>query len=510
MKTVKIIILIVAGVILSCCNLLPAQTPYNVIEDTLRRNAFGVLGPCFFNFSDSDVEGIYFNGAGCLYKLDSNLNVVRNFDIRPVLERSYNSYFYPIGYIDDKYYAIRNETVLVDENNNPINPYLDIYFFVADMKTRVVKEKLLFTRADTSLYVAGMNKNNATFYFERGNQWLILDTLGNRVNKNTLYMPGKIYSTEGYGGWMIENHEEHIDGQPDDDQFFYSTGITLVPVDIDSMNVRYDDSVRFDVPYMWISALNRTISLLHQLDDTTMITIVDSIKYGGNSNYNQLCDVVLNVLNLNTGQRDARIVLAEIPWYSGVAGRVRTVSCSASGIAYENRDSIYMCFIGMSDVYDTIIHSSLYITCFNPNGTVHFVKPYQLDFVRNSTKLYTLKVLNGNLYIWIDASVLKYSPKGMVVDTSGAVNPDDSGSLTDVTAEMTTVIYPNPAKDRLNISSLKKMDRIEIINLTGQCVYSSKANSNSVTINTENIESGQYFVKIYFDKELLTKKFLIQ
>ncbi|MFC2107437.1 T9SS type A sorting domain-containing protein [Bacteroidota bacterium] len=71
-------------------------------------------------------------------------------------------------------------------------------------------------------------------------------------------------------------------------------------------------------------------------------------------------------------------------------------------------------------------------------------------------------------------------------------------------------VYPNPAKDVLNIESAKEITFVTILNNVGQVVYNNKVvNDNVITINTSAYEAGVYMVKIETADEVLVKKVLI-
>ena len=69
-------------------------------------------------------------------------------------------------------------------------------------------------------------------------------------------------------------------------------------------------------------------------------------------------------------------------------------------------------------------------------------------------------------------------------------------------------IYPNPTKDNLTIeTNFNKEQRLEIINLIGQTVYTSYINKKA-TINTSAFANGVYILKLSSDKETVVKKFV--
>ena len=66
------------------------------------------------------------------------------------------------------------------------------------------------------------------------------------------------------------------------------------------------------------------------------------------------------------------------------------------------------------------------------------------------------------------------------------------------------IIYPNPAKQEINISSTQKIEKISVYNSLGQFLF----NSNASKINVEKLEKGIYFIKITTEKGELVEKFI--
>jgi len=60
-------------------------------------------------------------------------------------------------------------------------------------------------------------------------------------------------------------------------------------------------------------------------------------------------------------------------------------------------------------------------------------------------------------------------------------------------------IYPNPAKNHINISAEKNMKTIEIFNMIGQVQSRFNLNTDHYAINLEKYGSGIYFCKIIFE-----------
>ena len=72
----------------------------------------------------------------------------------------------------------------------------------------------------------------------------------------------------------------------------------------------------------------------------------------------------------------------------------------------------------------------------------------------------------------------------------------------------TTLIYPNPVNDKLNIEAREAIDNLEIYNLMGALVYSQKSCSNKVEINTADLQSGIYFIRLTTNKVSETRRFV--
>ena len=77
-------------------------------------------------------------------------------------------------------------------------------------------------------------------------------------------------------------------------------------------------------------------------------------------------------------------------------------------------------------------------------------------------------------------------------------------------ADGMTSLYPNPATDRVNITSTQSIDRITIVNYVGQVVYDSEVNAErSVVLNTSDYEAGMYIVRIKTENGVVTKRMTI-
>ena len=76
--------------------------------------------------------------------------------------------------------------------------------------------------------------------------------------------------------------------------------------------------------------------------------------------------------------------------------------------------------------------------------------------------------------------------------------------------EKSLVVYPNPAKNSLNVSndSNTLIDAIEFSDLNGRVVKSLKVNATSSEISINELSSGIYMMKVYTENGIATKKII--
>lgn len=82
--------------------------------------------------------------------------------------------------------------------------------------------------------------------------------------------------------------------------------------------------------------------------------------------------------------------------------------------------------------------------------------------------------------------------------------------LNDVMTNVEANLYPNPANQYFNVSSLSIIDRVQISNVLGQVVMTKEIGANGANINIESLEAGNYFVTIYTNQGVATKKLLVK
>jgi hypothetical protein len=71
-------------------------------------------------------------------------------------------------------------------------------------------------------------------------------------------------------------------------------------------------------------------------------------------------------------------------------------------------------------------------------------------------------------------------------------------------------VYPNPAKDMINIAATSKINRVKMLNVFGQVVFASDIDNTNTTINTANLADGIYYIQAETENGLITKNVTIR
>lgn len=91
-----------------------------------------------------------------------------------------------------------------------------------------------------------------------------------------------------------------------------------------------------------------------------------------------------------------------------------------------------------------------------------------------------------------DANFSALNTITVFTETISSVNEND---------EVSTNLYPNPARNNINIESSNVINRIRILDITGTILLEERNFDNSISINNLNLPNGSYFVEITTDFE---------
>lgn len=87
------------------------------------------------------------------------------------------------------------------------------------------------------------------------------------------------------------------------------------------------------------------------------------------------------------------------------------------------------------------------------------------------------------------------------------INITDVTSITETADDSHIGIYPNPAKDVLNVSSSVTIERIKLMNAFGQLVLWNEVNDSHTYLNTSSLNDGIYYMQIETaDSKTINKK----
>ena len=71
-------------------------------------------------------------------------------------------------------------------------------------------------------------------------------------------------------------------------------------------------------------------------------------------------------------------------------------------------------------------------------------------------------------------------------------------------------IFPNPAKDIVNITSVSRIVNIQVSNNLGQVFIETNEKGNSCQLNTSDLESGLYFIRLETENKFIMKQLVIR
>ncbi len=77
-------------------------------------------------------------------------------------------------------------------------------------------------------------------------------------------------------------------------------------------------------------------------------------------------------------------------------------------------------------------------------------------------------------------------------------------------SEGNTTLFPNPATDRITISSNNIIDEVLIYNNMGQLVYSGQVNDDQIMVNTSTFVTGMYIVQVRSGQAVEVRKLIIE
>ena len=318
------------------------------------------------------------------------------------------------------------------------------------------------------------------------------DSLGNQIWKKTFasggYSSGKqVEETPDHGFLICGFRGSYTTGQGDPFLIKTDSAGNLVWVKYLGNNSQCDGNAAFAITQEgdYIAALG--YATFTYPDNTDWLGRINIIKYSpdGTQIWNRMYDTIRadnSVKKIQILPNNDFILMG-----SCVAGLDTNYYTTFMFKFNANGDSlrrkIYFYTDSYADgnyLYDNVLNSDGSITaCGYVNGNT--LMPYEKIWIMKTES-------NGN------------SP---ACDYTGIKEPNMLLSKVEIN------IYPNPTKDKLTIeTNFNTEQRLEIINLIGQTVYTNIINKKKATINTSTFANGVYILKLSSDKETVVKKFV--
>ena len=94
--------------------------------------------------------------------------------------------------------------------------------------------------------------------------------------------------------------------------------------------------------------------------------------------------------------------------------------------------------------------------------------------------------------------------------TNTATSAFQNLSSEDFSSENKVLLYPNPVKNTLFLTSKNNIDSIIIYDIQGRKIQDNIVNSNELRLDTNGLIKGCYFIEIIFQNQKMTKKFIKQ
>lgn len=163
-----------------------------------------------------------------------------------------------------------------------------------------------------------------------------------------------------------------------------------------------------------------------------------------------------------------------------------------------NDQTAYFYFAVYYGIEDYTDEQVLQILESNPEMIKFEDQSNYIDFATAESDLYGIFIvpLNANEEVGTTVAI-RFTAEGVL-------------GLQDVNIP-TLNVYPNPAKTQVTVTSSSSIDRVEVTNILGQKVYeNATVGANQTTINVADLQNGAYFVRVYSENCVITRKLIVK
>lgn len=236
----------------------------------------------------------------------------------------------------------------------------------------------------------------------------------------------------------------------------------------------------------WSGGLSRLVEWTLSGTETGRVIDLTSVIPGGDAGGLAIYDDGVNAYILADFQTApntmVKIFLKKLPTSTdyivdfSVVGSNGTLAATVDGTAITSPDTIAA---GKNVIFTATPDANYQVKEWKKNGVV---------IAGNTTNNYTLTNLMANSTVTVE------------FESNIGINAPEADQFN---------IYPNPANDMVSIFSNTTINNIAVVNINGQVVLESTIDSKEATLNTANLNSGIYFLRIANDHGISMKKIQI-
>ncbi len=133
------------------------------------------------------------------------------------------------------------------------------------------------------------------------------------------------------------------------------------------------------------------------------------------------------------------------------------------------------------------------------------------EYDRSDINLIYIAGLDDNSTYSIEVVAVDQADNTSAKSEPISVTFGNSNSINQAEQKFSLSVYPNPSKKKLNINASRKMQTINLRDITGKKIITLNCDCQNINIDVSNLSKGIYFLKIIFaDQYRKTCKILIQ
>jgi len=132
------------------------------------------------------------------------------------------------------------------------------------------------------------------------------------------------------------------------------------------------------------------------------------------------------------------------------------------------------------------------------------------DYIQNGWKHFEIPLTayaGQNIYIAFNENISDNQTDGAFIAID-LVKVLTGSNIVENNANL-ALIFPNPVKNELNITTTSNMKSLKITNSLGQVVINNLVKGNSYKVNTTSLNAGVYFVQMETSNGISTQKFVV-